>query len=231
VLVAFFDGEEPPYFGTRRMGSFRFYRDHVKSPQNLHMAIILDLVGHDISLTAAARKKLNKALPHHPFDFVGIEKHLAPLLLILGAESHPALPPLVSRHALSPGLSVMAAMNHYEDDESDHRVFHRSGVPFLFYTCGLWEHTHQSTDTPNRLSIPKMWALTRHLQKAIPAYARLALPETHTAAVAEPLEIKTFRRAAGPLYQALLKIARLKSLSSREDLNRIQEIFAKILGL
>lgn len=46
VVVPIFDAEEPPYFHTDRMGSTRFVEDH--SGTNVHAAVILDLVAHQI---------------------------------------------------------------------------------------------------------------------------------------------------------------------------------------
>jgi hypothetical protein len=50
VVVALFDAEEPPYFLGDGMGSHRFYNDHVLGKKEIHTAIIMDLVGHDISI-------------------------------------------------------------------------------------------------------------------------------------------------------------------------------------
>ena len=46
VIFALFDAEEPPHFLESSMGSTRFYED--QRTGQIHCAIILDLVGHDI---------------------------------------------------------------------------------------------------------------------------------------------------------------------------------------
>ena len=38
----------------------------------------------------------------------------------------------------------------------DHGVFRRNDVPYLFFSCGRWEHYHQPSDTPDRLNYEKM---------------------------------------------------------------------------
>jgi acetylornithine deacetylase/succinyl-diaminopimelate desuccinylase-like protein len=49
LIVAIFDAEEPPYFHTPSMGSERFWHDQ-REGRSIHAAIIMDLVGHDVSI-------------------------------------------------------------------------------------------------------------------------------------------------------------------------------------
>lgn len=65
VVIAIFDAEEPPYFHSPAMGSVRFVTDHSK--ENVHAAIILDLIAHGVPL-----------------------ERLEDLVALMGAESHPA---------------------------------------------------------------------------------------------------------------------------------------------
>ena len=73
VVMALFDAEEPPYFHSDDMGSKRFYREQ-RRPEGFHIALIMDLVGHDVEL------------PIPGFDAA------AGLLFLTGAESHASLP-------------------------------------------------------------------------------------------------------------------------------------------
>jgi hypothetical protein len=50
LIVAIFDAEEPPYFHTDAMGSNRFFEDHLHGICEIHAALIMDLVGHDVCL-------------------------------------------------------------------------------------------------------------------------------------------------------------------------------------
>lgn len=70
VLVAAFDAEEPMYFLGPDMGSNRFVAEALQGP--VHLAVILDLVGHPVTVTG---------LDVDP-----------DLVFVTGAESHPVLP-------------------------------------------------------------------------------------------------------------------------------------------
>ena len=52
IILAFFDGEDPPNFIGHGMGSIRFYEDHLKG--DIHCAIIMDLIGHDVPVPGLA---------------------------------------------------------------------------------------------------------------------------------------------------------------------------------
>ena len=44
-------------------------------------------------------------------------------------------------------------------DMSDHHIFRTLGLPYLFFSCGRWEHYHQRSDTPEKLAYGKMAAI------------------------------------------------------------------------
>jgi hypothetical protein len=131
VVVALFDGEEPPYCFTPAMGSIHWYRQQRETP--VHCAIVLDLVGHDLEVP-------------------GLED----LLFVMGMESDPNL---VMSELDRPGLRVQPVLNRYVGDLSDHHVFRVHERPFLFLSCGRWTHYHARTDTPDRLNFDKMRAI------------------------------------------------------------------------
>ena len=81
VVIALFDAEEPPYFHTECMGSTRFYRDQML-PEGVHAAIIMDLVGHDVSVPIPGASKV---LPG-----------LSDIVCFTGAESHPEMAGIVA---------------------------------------------------------------------------------------------------------------------------------------
>jgi hypothetical protein len=138
VIVAFFDGEEPPNFLQPEMGSIRFYEDQRLG--SIYAAIILDLVGHDVPV-------------------LGMED----ILFITGAESDPQLANIVARCEPGSGLRTVPILNNYVGDLSDHHIFRVNERPYLLLTCGHWEHYHQKTDTPDRLNFSKMAAISRYL--------------------------------------------------------------------
>ncbi|MBI1918238.1 MAG: M28 family peptidase [Planctomycetes bacterium] len=160
IVIALFDAEEPGYFQTLAMGSIRFYEDQ-RLPVGFHAALIMDLVGH--------------AVPQPTPEVGRLVPQFGRLLFITGAESHADLPGVASA-ARVPGLPVVATLNRRVGDMSDHRIFRLNGVPYLFLTCGRWQHYHQPTDTPDRLDYPKMAQVRDYLVRVAGALARADLP-------------------------------------------------------
>ena len=53
-------------------------------------------------------------------------------------ESHPALEQVVQNTASVEGLKLVAALNDYVGDMSDHHILRMNQVPYLFFSCGRW---------------------------------------------------------------------------------------------
>lgn len=153
LIVAIFDAEEPPHFQTSSMGSTRFAEDQLDG-RGVHFAMIYDLVGHDLSIPSSI---LPGSLAGRD---VGVP-FLRDLVFVTGSESHHELPELIGAAALPGGLKLIATLNEYVGDMSDHGIFRRNGVPYLFFSCGRWQHYHQATDTPDRLNYPEIARLTK----------------------------------------------------------------------
>ena len=160
LIVAIFDAEEPPYFLTDGMGSIQFY-EHQTDRRGFHAAVISDLIGHDVSL-----RSLGKDTP----------EAIRRLLCVLGAESHPSLPALIDATPTQSGLSAIAIRNNYAPDLSDHHIFRVNKDPYLFLSCGHWEHYHQPSDTPDRLNYEKLAAITQWTTELILKLDATALP-------------------------------------------------------
>ena len=139
------------------MGSNRFYEDQLDD-RGVHFALISDLVGHDVDLPLD--------LPGDLPAGVDLAGELRPLTFGTGAESHPDLPDILTGIAIPECMKLIATLNEYVGDMSDHSIFRRNGVPYLFLSCGHWEHYHQPTDTPDRL------ALLQHALADVAAAAR-----------------------------------------------------------
>lgn len=197
LIVAIFDAEEPPYFQGPPMGSIRFAEDQLDD-RGVHFAMIYDLVGHDVPMML-----------------------FKDLLFVTGAESHPELPALLGEIALPEKLRLIATLNRYVGDMSDHGVFRKSGVPYVFFSCGRWEHYHQPTDTPDRLNYAKMARITQLsfdvLQSADQA------PFEPSDGVGDPVafEAETFRRSAGRFFPLLCRWAGVKDLDRREAIDAL----------
>lgn len=143
LVLCFFDLEEPPYFHSPQMGSIRFVDASPLPVDQIECAIILDLCGHDVPI------------PGH-----------AEAVFALGAEGSTGLLQAIQAARVD-GLSVYPFANARVGDMSDHHAFRKAGVPFLFFTCGRWEHYHQPTDTFDRLNLAKMQRLADYLVQVV----------------------------------------------------------------
>jgi len=200
IVIAIFDAEEPPYFQTEAMGSVRFCKDQADG-RGFHAALILDLVGHDVTLP-----KLGGLTP----------PAVRNMLVVQGAESHPGLAAIVGSHRPLRGVSLLAALNAYMEDMSDHYAFRRAGVPFLFFSCGQWAHYHRPTDTPDRLNYGKMARITETVAVFAEAASKADLSGPVPATdFTEEMEAETIRDALGPW----LKLAGFRSMKTREDIH------------
>ena len=142
---------------TGTMGSERFYAEQMDD-RGVHFALIYDLVGHDVSVPAEMVPGVGGLLAKVP-GLRGKDiaiPHLRHLLFMTGAESHPRLPGLVDGAEMPKKLKLklMATLNEYVGDMSDHGVFRRNGVPYLFFSCGRWAHAGAGRTTTWRRTRP-----------------------------------------------------------------------------
>lgn len=201
VVIGLFDGEEPPYFHGSDMGSTHFY-DHQRKG-GVHAAVVLDLVGHAVPVT-------------------GLED----LVVITGMESDPALEKIVRGLGSPPGLTVVTALNRYVGDVSDHHVFRLNQVPYLFLSCGHWQHYHRLTDTPDRLDYDKMALIADAVETLVREAANTDLGGPWEGYDTTTTDLETMRAAFGPfLAQQGL------TLNGREDIVRAVHLLTSSLGL
>jgi hypothetical protein len=190
LLFAFFDAEEPPFFLGPAMGSTYFYHHH--RTEEIHGALILDLVGHDVPVP-------------------GLED----LLFLTGMESDPKLPDVLNRCTSAQGIRTVASLNRYVGDMSDHHVFRINRRPYLFLTCGRWAHYHGASDTPEKLNYQKMAAVTEYLAELSVAVAETPLEGPFEGYDSTAAELHSMRNAIGP-FARTLGIA----LATRQDIER-----------
>jgi hypothetical protein len=202
VVVALFDGEEPPHFQTGTMGSIRFYQEQRRG--EIAAAVVLDLVGHQVPVP-------------------GLED----LLFVLGAESSPCTARAAERAEVPSGLRVLPTLHDYAPHLSDHSVFERNGRPFLFLSCGHGPDYHQASDTPDKVDYAKLAAVRSYLVAVV---ARLDEERLERAAPTEtlPFEIARWRGVWTPLLQ---RLTRLSAPTSREDIARIASVLRGGMGL
>lgn len=197
IVVALFDAEEPPHYLGPAMGSTRFYEDR-RDVRGFHSAIVMDLIGHELGLP----------LPG-----------LANLLVVSGMESSGALPELIDACPRPKGLPLVLAQNEVIGDQSDYHVFRLNDVPYLFLTCGRWEHYHAPTDTPDRLAYGKMVLIGNYLLALARTLAGADLSSRQPDTTA--IEIRYLRQALGPVLPVVLQQLGLEDLRTREDLRRL----------
>jgi hypothetical protein len=153
VLICLFDGEEPPFFLTRAMGSEHFARNPAVPLHTIDLMICMDLVGHAIGPD-------------------GYPQSLRQGLYVVGAEKSADTADLCDALAGSnSGVTPMRLGINLLPPLSDYHPFQTRQVPFLFLTCGRWRHYHQVTDTPDRLDYHKMAAIAHYIEQVVRATA------------------------------------------------------------
>lgn len=148
VIVAAFDGEEPPHFMSGAMGSREFVRTN-RLP--IDFMICMDLVGH----------RFGSALVP---DEVGAS------LFALGSERSSGTYELVTSLKRSePGVIVRPADAEIIPPLSDYEAFWAQRVPFLFLSAGRSRVYHTPEDTPDKLDYAKIAATARWLVRFVRA--------------------------------------------------------------
>lgn len=221
TIIALFDAEEPPYYETSKMGSIRFYEDQLNS-RGVHAALIMDLVGHSLQVPLATIPG-HERLPVNPDSGIPVP-HLKNLLFITGAESHAGMQTVLRRAKRSLLLPTIMTLNRYIGDLSDHGVFRRANQPYLFLSCGHWQHYHAESDVPERLNYTKMARITRYVVSLL--YGMADTPMQRRSGHATDtlrLELQSLKRSLGPVLPAALKLLGLKRLKTREDIDELVE--------
>jgi len=176
LLLLFPDAEEPPRFLSEHMGSTNFYQTQLSQP--IHAGLVLDLVGHDIP-----------------------QQGLEELVFIFGGESHPGLAETLLETPLPEGLKNIATLNRYVGDLSDHHVLRDHDEPYLFFTCGRWEHYHQTSDIPEHLNYSKMARMSQYLVSLIKHIDAKDLNGKGLESDPVEMELQLLHRAIGPYLQ------------------------------
>ena len=148
VIVAAFDGEEPPHFSTGATGSREFVRTN-RLP--IDFMVCMDLVGH----------RFGPAL---------VPDEVGESLFALGAERSTGTHDLVTSLKRSePGVIVRPADAQIIPPLSDYEAFWARRIPFLFLTAGRSRVYHTPQDTPDKLDYEKIAATARWLARFVRA--------------------------------------------------------------
>jgi len=211
LIIAYFDSEEPPFFLGESMGSRRFCEDYC---QDLKFAavIVSDLIGHDF----------------HPSDLglpsiLGtVMPHLRKLVCVMGAESSPEFPSIVSAAAKrATGIRVFHLLHRYVPNMSDHAAFAKAGHPFLFLSCGQGRHYHSPQDTLEWINFSKLGRITHYVADLIDQIngTTPAQPQPLDDQELFDLEMEMLREALGVTLPMALKHFKQKLPTSREELD------------
>jgi hypothetical protein len=190
VVFAFFDAEEPPYFLSPAMGSNFWYRH--QREEAVHAALVLDLVGHAVPIP-------------------GWED----LIFVTGMESDPALQSIVrSEGERAIGFRTLPTLTEYVGDMSDYSAFRLDERPYLFFSCGQWEHYHMPTDTPDRLDYEKMADFARYLLGVTIEVSNADFEGPFEGYDTTPFELERMRSVGGEIIEQMGV-----SLETRQDLD------------
>jgi Zn-dependent M28 family amino/carboxypeptidase len=187
VIIAAFDGEEPPFFMTGAMGSQAFVAAPPVPRESIEFMVCMDLVGHRLG---------SPLLP----DEVGHS------VFALGAERSTGTAALLRElKRATPGVIVRAADAEIVPPLSDYDAFWSARIPFLFLSAGRSRVYHTPDDTPDKLDAPKIAATAHWLAELVRATRRRAEPIAfveHGAGDAATLD------ETGELLQALAPFSR-----------------------
>ena len=185
------------------MGSIRYYSD--QRTEDLHCAVILDLVGHDVPVS-------------------GLED----LLFVMGMESDEALEAVIQTVKLDSEIRKLPTLNRYVGDLSDHHVFRANQVPYLFLSCGRWEHYHEPTDTPEKLNYVKIDAVARLVTELTYEISMAKMRGVFEGYDSSSTEIKFIEEN---LMVVLSAMGLARKLETREDVDRIASLMVNYLSI
>jgi hypothetical protein len=227
VVIALFDAEEPPYFCGPAMGSNYFCRYQMDG-RKVHTALIMDLVGHDICLPESLLQSVD-SFPFASGLVKNILSDIKKVVFITGAESALEMKDVFEQVEVPKNITRVNALNRYSGDLSDHGAFRAMGLPYLFFTCGRWEHYHSETDTPEKLNYEKMAGICRYLISLSESLIRTDLTAGDYDDETVRLEADSLQSVCGKIVtKQLLKFAGIKKIETREDIDTVAK---GLLGL
>ena len=125
---------------------------------------------------------------------------------------------------------MLATLNEYVGDMSDHGVFRRNGIPYLFLSCGRWEHYHRTTDTPEKLNYEKMALIAQLGATILEDTSNVTLSETSFGDHSLEFEIQTLKQALGLALPIIQQHLGMETLETRADIKKIVDAITT-LGL
>jgi hypothetical protein len=158
IVIAFFNTEEAPYFGTPRQGSRRFVAAlprEIPTLDSIRLAIVLDLIGGVVW------------------------KHTANTIYACGAEKTRGLPAVVDAvhedqlDIRRLGIHSVENIPGYAPSAfSDYDIFRDNRIPFLFLSSGRTPRYHRASDLPDTLYYDRMARTSRWIHKLVAQYSQ-----------------------------------------------------------
>ncbi|HUS65518.1 MAG TPA: M28 family peptidase [Kofleriaceae bacterium] len=183
VLIASFDGEEPPHFLTPAMGSEHYARHPQVALDRTDLFVCMDLVGHAVGPADAPAP-------------------VSETVFALGGERSGAGAVVDRLARAEPGVVVRPLDAESVPPLSDYAAFWRRQIPFLFLSNGRSRVYHTPDDTPDRLDRRKMAATVRWLERF-----------TREACAADALVFRDRRDDASTLRSIIALLDELTSVS------------------
>lgn len=220
VLFCGFDGEEPPHFCTPAMGSVHFVAHPPVPLDQVDAMVCMDLVGHTLGPA-------------------GMPSAVADSLMVMGAGRGEGLGGAVDRAAerTPPGVIPRRMSCEMIPALSDYYAFDRAQIPFLFLSCGRWEHYHQVTDTPEKLAYPKIAATAGFLAELVVELAGLEQERRYVPGGSDDAATVASLRAIGTALKevdarANMLLLALKPFGSRTKFSAIErQVLSGIVGM
>ncbi len=160
-----FTNEEPPFFKTRDMGSYRYARRAKDEGENIRLALILESVGYysDRSFSQRYPVLVGPFFPHRA-NFIAVVGNLR------NREQVRECAELLRKNSALPVYSATLPDFVGGIDFSDHWSFWQMGFPAVMISDTAFyrsRHYHRNSDTFEKLDYARMALLVDGLEKAI----------------------------------------------------------------
>lgn len=177
LRLVLFVNEEPPYFQTENMGSYRYAKMLAERGERVAGMISLETIGHFTDAAGSQKYPplLSFALPDRGnfVAFVGMPASRGFLREVVASfRQHTAFP---SVGGVAPGFLPGI-------DWSDHWSFAQFDMPALMVTDTApfrYEHYHRPSDTPGKVNYEHLARITKGMERVLRDLAKLGVNAGH----------------------------------------------------
>jgi Zn-dependent M28 family amino/carboxypeptidase len=165
-----FVNEEPPYFQTEDMGSYRYARLLAERHEPVAAMISLETIGFFSDQPGSQ---------HYPQPFGAVFRDRGDFVAFVGMPGSRALVHEVMAsfrgHTAFPSIGGVAPGNISGIDWSDHWSFAQHGFPAMMVTDTAvfrYPHYHRPTDTPDKVDYERLARITKGMERVIRELAK-----------------------------------------------------------